>query len=141
MRAIMMLCTTAASFPPDLADPMEYYYSLPAPVSEEATVRAKEIRARPMIHIRDGVVQASNWMYAVMEAWRSKLRDYHVPGEASAMLGVKLAALVCKHMRTLFRVHRRLLKNDVGYSERSRDPLPSEDADGVGYAVEDEDEN
>ena len=141
MWAVMMLCTTAASFPPDLADPMEYCYSLPVPVSEEATIRAKEIRARPMTHIRDGVVQASNWMYAVMEAWRSKLRDYHMPGEASAMLGAKLAALVCKHMRTLFRVHRRLLKNDVGYSERSRDPLPSEDADDVGYAVEDEDEN
>ena len=44
-------------------------------------------------------------------------------------------------MRTLFRTHRRLLKNDVGYSERRRDPLPSENADGVGYAVEDEDEN
>jgi len=141
MWAVMMLCTTAASFPPDLADPMEYYYSLPVPVSEEATIRAKEIRARPMLHIRDGVVQASNWMYAVMEAWRSKLRDYHVPGEASAMMGAKLAALVCKHMRTLFRTHRRLLKNDVGYSERSRDPLPSEDADVVGYAEEDEDEN
>ena len=64
-----------------------------------------------------------------------------MPGEASAMMGAKLAALVCKHMRTLFRTHRRLLKNDVGYSERRRDPLPSEDADGVGYAVEDEDEN
>ena len=31
-----------------------------------------------------------------MEACRSKLRDYHVPGEASAMTGAKLAALVCK---------------------------------------------
>ncbi len=57
------------------------------------------------------------------------------------MTGAKLAALVCKHMRTLFRTHRRLLKNDVGYSERKRDPLPSEDADVAGYAEEDEDEN
>ncbi len=110
-------------------------------MSEEATIRAKEIRARPMLHIRDGVVQASNWIYAVMEAWRSKLRDYHVPGEASAMTGAKLAALVCKHMRTLFRTHRRLLKNDVEYSERRRDPLPGEVAAGAGDAVEDEDEN
>ena len=47
----------------------------------------------PIIHSRDGIVQAASWIYAVMEAWRSKLRDYHVPGEASAMTGTKLAAL------------------------------------------------
>ena len=65
-----------------------------------------------------------------MEAWRSKLRDYHVPGEASAMTGAKLAALVCKHMRAVFRLRRRLLKNNVEYSKRSRDPPPSEN-DGL----------
>ena len=91
---------------------------------------AKEIRARPIIYGRDGVVQASRWIYAVMEAWRSKLRDYHVPGEASAMTGAKLAALVCKHMRAVFRLRRRLLKNNVEYSKRSRDPTPSEN-DGL----------
>jgi len=81
-------------------------------------------------------VQASNSIYAVKEAWRSKLRDYHVPGEVSAMMGAKLAALVCKHVRPLFRTHRRLLKNDVGYRERRRDPLLSLEAEnGVSEAL------
>ena len=42
-----------------------------------------------------------------MEVWRSKLRDYHVPGEASAMTGGKLAALVCKQFSE--RIGERLL--------------------------------
>ena len=48
-----------------------------------------------------------------------------MPGEASAMTGAKLAALVCKHMRTLFRTRRRLLENNVEYSVRSRNPPPN----------------
>ena len=126
MWAVMMLCTTAASFPPDLLSWLEWD-NVQHPVSERATKMAKEIRARPIIHGRDGVVQASRWIHAIMEAWRSKLRDYHVPGEASAMTGAKLAALVCKHMRAVFRLRRRLLKNNVEYSKRSRDPPPSVD--------------
>ena len=35
-------------------------------------------------------MQASRWIYAVMEAWRSKLRDYHVPGESSERIGERL---------------------------------------------------
>ena len=87
MWAVMMLCTTAASFQPDLPSFLEYR-NIRVPVSEEA----KEIHARPMIHTRDGVVQASSWIYAVMEAWRTKLRDYHVPGEASVMTGASMQA-------------------------------------------------
>ena len=56
-------------------------------------LREREIRAMPVIHNRGGIAQAASWIYAVMQAWRSKLRDYHVPGEASAMTGAKLAAL------------------------------------------------
>ena len=66
-----------------------------------------------VIHNRVGIVQEASWIYAVIEAWRRKLRDYHMPGEASAMMGAKLAALVCKHMRAVFRAHRRALKNNV----------------------------
>ena len=120
-----MLCITAASFPPDLANFVEYLgASAQFPVSEEVIKLAQEICARPIIHTRDGIVQASSWIYAVMEAWRSKLCDYHVPGEASAMTGAKLAALVCKHMRAVFRVRRRALKDNVEYSERKLDPPP-----------------
>jgi hypothetical protein len=75
----------------------------------------------PVIHNRDGIVQAATWMHVVMEAWRSKLREYHVPGEASAMMGVKLAALVCKHMRAVFRAHRRALKNNIEYCASRRE--------------------
>ena len=91
-------------------------------------------------------MQASSCIYAVMEAWRSKLRDYHVPEEASAMTGAKqLAALVCKHMRALFRMRRGLLKNNVEYtdSERSRDPSPPVNAAGTGggsLAVDDDED-
>ena len=77
----------------------------------------------------------SRWIYAVMEAWRSKLRDYHVPGEASEMTGAKLAALVCKHMRAVCRLRRRLLKNNEEYSKRSRDPPPSVD-DGLASGLD-----
>ena len=45
------------------------------------------------------------------------------------MIGAKLAALVCKHMRAVCRLRRRLLKNNVEYSTRSRDPPPSENDD------------
>ena len=77
-----------------------------------------------------------------MEAWRSKLHDYHVPGEASAMTGAKLVALVCKHMRAVFRTRRRVLKNYVEYSERSRDrPPPNAAGTGGGSAAEDDDED
>ena len=98
--SVLMLCTTAASFPPDQPSYLDQL-TLWEPVSDEATKEAKELRACPDVHSRCGVVQASRWIYAVMEAWRSKLRDYHVPGEASAMTGAKLVALVCKHMRAV----------------------------------------
>ena len=55
-------------------------------------------------------------MNAVMEKTAS--RDYcHAPGEASIMMGAKLAALVCKHMRAALRAQDRdsALKNNVEY--------------------------
>ena len=55
-------------------------------------------------------------MQSVMEKTAS--RDYcHAPGEASIMMGAKLAALVCKHMRAVLRAHRRdsAFKNNVEY--------------------------
>ena len=130
-----MLCTTAASFPPDQPSYLEQL-TLWEPVSDEAaTKKAEEIHAYPDVHSRCGVVHASRWIYAVMEAWRSKLRDYHVPGEASEMTGAKLAALVCKHMRAVCRLRRRLLKNNEEYSKRSRDPPPSVD-DGLASGLD-----
>jgi hypothetical protein len=77
-------------------------------------------------------------MHAVMEAWRRKLRDYHVPGEASIMLGAKLAALVCTHMWAVFRAHRRALKNNVEYCARTRHPPLNMDGSGGESATEDD---
>ena len=77
-----------------------------------------------------------------MEAWGSKLRDYHVPGEASAMTGAKLAVLVCKHMRhTVFRAHRSALKNRWSTDDcaRTRDPPSHADGSGGESAIEDDD--
>ena len=70
MWAVMMLCTTATSFPLDLPSFLEWR-DIRVPISEEATKMAKEIRARLIIYSRDGVLQASSWIYAVMGAWRS----------------------------------------------------------------------
>ena len=56
------------------------------------------------------------------------------------MTGAKLVALVCKHMRAVFRANRRVLKNNVEYCERKRDPPPNVDGSGGGSATEDDDE-
>ena len=52
-----------------------------------------------------------------------KLRGYHKIGETAVMPGAKLAALVTRHMRTVFTEHRRVLEDDYDYSIRARDPL------------------
>ena len=58
------------------------------------------------------------------------------------MTGAKLAALVCKYMRAVkFRTRRRVLKNNVEYSERSRDPPPNADGTGGGNSAGDDDED
>ena len=44
MWAVMMMCTTAASFPPDLPSFLKYR-NIRVPVSEEATEMAKALRA------------------------------------------------------------------------------------------------
>ena len=52
-------------------------------------------------------------MHAVRDGGMEKIASIrHVPGEASAMVGAKLAALVCNLMRVVFRSHRRALKNN-----------------------------
>ena len=41
---------------------------------------------------------------------------------AEAMPGAKLTELVCKGMRKLFTLHRKLLRNNQEYQGRARDP-------------------
>ena len=56
------------------------------------------------------------------------------------MMGAKLAAQVCKHMRAVFRAHRRALKNTVEYCARTRDPPYDAGGSSGESATEDVDE-
>ena len=60
----------------------------------------------------------------------SVTRNYREVGVAEAMAGAKLTEVVCKHMSKLFTMHRRLLKGNLEYRERTRDP-PSVNLDGT----------
>ena len=55
-------------------------------------------------------------------AWMGVLREYRGVGVAEAMPGARLTELVCKGMRKLFTLHRKLLKNNQEYQGRTRDP-------------------
>ena len=50
------------------------------------------------------------------------LREHRGVGVAEAMPGAKLTELVCKGLRKLFTLHRKLLKNNQEYQGRTRDP-------------------
>ena len=50
-------------------------------------------------------------------------RKHRGVGVAEAIPGAKLTDLVCRCMRKLFTLHRKLLKDDQEYQGRKRDPL------------------
>ena len=75
-----------------------------APVEK---VVAEGIRARVTVHDRDGIIRAVTWLQLLLAKWTEKLRGYHKIGETAVMPGAKLAALVAKHMRTVFTEQRR----------------------------------
>ena len=67
---------------------------------------------------------AVKWMEPLTSAWMGVTRNYRGVGVAEAMAGAKLTEIVqCKHMRKLFTVYRGLLKGNLEYQERTRDPL------------------
>ena len=53
-----------------------------------------------------------NWLQPLLDRWMKKLRGYHKIDETAVMPGAKLAALVTRHMRTVFAEHRRVLEDD-----------------------------
>ena len=61
-------------------------------------------------------------MQPLTSAWMGVLREHRGVGVAEAMPGAKLTELVCKCMRKLFTLHRKLLKSDQEYQGRKRDP-------------------
>ena len=85
---------------------------------------AKEIRFGNPVYDKRAISTAVKWMEPLTSAWMGVTRsNYRGVGVAEAMAGAKLTEIVCKHMRKLFTVHRRLLKGNLEYKERTRDPL------------------
>ena len=124
MWAVMMLGTSWESFPvqpPMLAPLQRPWAQRQVTPAEKAT--AEQIRARVTVHDRDGIIRAVTWLRPLLDKRMEKLRGYHKVGETAAMPGAKLAALVAKHMRTVFTAHRKALEDDVDYITRARDPL------------------
>ena len=122
MWAVMMLCASSASFPVQLQmEPLQRpWVQLVVSPAEQAV--AEGIRARVATHDRDGIIRAVAWLQPLLDRWMDRLRGYHKVGDTAVMPGAKLAALVTKHMRTVFRKHRAALENNVGYRVRNRDP-------------------
>ena len=104
---------------PRLNRPLE-----PRPASDEARSDAKEIRSRDPIHDKHAINTAVKWMQPLTSAWMRVIREHRGVGVAEAMPGAKLTELVCKCMRKLFTLHRKLLKGDQEYQGHTRDPLP-----------------
>ena len=124
MWAVMMLGTSWESFPvqpPMLAPLQRPWAQHQATHAEKAT--AEKICTRVTVHDRDGIIRAVTWLQPLLDKWMEKLRGYHKIGETAVMPGTKLAALVTRHMRTVFAEHRRVLEDDYDYSIRARDPL------------------
>ena len=74
---------------------------------------AKEIRPVKPVYEKRAIRTAVKWMEPLTSAWMGVTRNYR--GVGVAMAGAKLTEIVCKHMRKLFTVHRRLLKGNLEY--------------------------
>ena len=120
--AVMMLCMSTDSFPnrrltPRVDRPLEV-----RPESDGARRDAEAIRLSKPTHDRQAITKVVKWMQPLTSAWMGKLREYRGVGVAEAMPGAKLTELVCKGMRKLFTLHRKLLRNNQEYQGRTRDP-------------------
>ena len=120
--AVMMLCMSTDSFPnhqptPRVNRPLEV-----RPESDDARREAEAIRMSKPIHDKPVINNIVKWMRPLTFAWMGVLREYRGVGVAEAMPGARLTELVCKGMRKLFTLHRKLLKNNQEYQGRTRDP-------------------
>ena len=73
-------------------------------------------------HDKPAINNIVKWMQPLTSAWMGVLREYRGVGVAEAMPGAKLTELLCKGMRKLFTLHRKLLRNNQEYQGRTRDP-------------------
>ena len=74
------------------------------------------------IYDRQAINRAVKWLQPLTSAWMGVSREHRGVGVAEAMPGAKLTELVCKGMRKLFTLHRKLLKCNQEYQGRTRDP-------------------
>ena len=84
---------------------------------------ATETRDQPPLIVREDVVSAVKWLSPLVEEWMDRRRQYHNVGDTAVLPGAKVVALVCAHIRAVFREHRKALKGNVEYCRRSRDPV------------------
>ena len=111
MWSLMLLCTTSESFPAELRRSERL----------QAALSATEIRDQPPMIDRAGVAVAVKWLSPLVGEWMDRLRQYHNVGDTAALPGAKVA-LICAHIRGVFREHRKALEDSVDYCRRSRDP-------------------
>jgi len=122
MWAVMTLCMSIDSFPdhqptPRVNRPLEV-----RPESDDARRDAEVIRMSKPTHDKPAINKIVKWMQPLTSAWMGVLREYRGVGVAEATPGAKLTEIVCKGMRKLFTLHRKLLKNNQEYQGRTRDP-------------------
>ena len=121
--AVMLLCMSTDSFPrqPQLTlrvnRPLEVRLE-----SDDARRDAEAIRLSKPTHDRQAINKIVKWIQPLTSAWMGVLREHRGVGVAEAMPGAKLTELVCKCMRKLFTLHRKLLTGDQEYQGRTRDP-------------------
>ena len=72
--------------------------------------------------LRDVTVAAVNWLSPLVGEWMDRLRHYHRVGDTAALPGAKVVALICAHIHRVFTVRRKVLRDNVEYCCRSRDP-------------------
>ncbi len=122
MWAVMTLCMSIDSFPDHQPTPRLNRPLGVRPESDDARRDAEAIRMSKPTHDRLAINKIVKWMQPLTSAWMGMLREYRGVGVAEATPGAKLTEIVCKGMRKLFTLHRKLLKNNQEYQGRTRDP-------------------
>jgi len=110
--SLMLLCTTSESVPQEIR----------RSARRQERLTATEIRDQPPLIVREDVISAVKWLSPLVEEWMDRRRQYHNVGDTAVLPGAKVVALVCAHMRAVFREHRKALEGNVDYCRRSRDP-------------------
>ena len=110
MWSLMMLCTTSESFP------------VRRSARRREALSAVGTRDELLVFDRGDVVAAVNWLSPLVGEWMDRLRLYHRIGDTAALPGAKVVALICAHVHWVFTVRRKVLRDNVEYCCRSRDP-------------------